>query len=436
MNKLSWKEPTTIHQELMNRAYEEYQKHEEWDEYQFIDSLEGTASRDAVILGNLNYQVENGGWDQWWENGYGPRDYQSLIKILSSINTSSSLKVLNLLKRAARILTNKKYNVKLDKLDDMYYEINEQFMEDVDKYLLSFPVDKQFHVSNQAWDVFDSQMDEPEDRNFTNEMDDVKLRRFNPPRYDKRKDWYQSLNEKGNDSDVSNRYEQTSLTSRGSRKFNCTKVAVSFDQWLYGKSKNLQTFVKEYTRLLTEVDPNTQVDIVDGGVASLQIYVETHGDPDYSIYDSLLKKYSLKDELDEEKTDYTNYKFKDPIEITKKDLDNWKVKEQKRYSKWRQTLSELDPPPGFIPTNEGMMTEEDIFDYLDYSSYRANRNYDKFLEPCSNVPNPDYDFEKSRLKWRNFWLNHGGWSEEKLDRFERRYSRENRESNTSIEYND
>ena len=271
--------------------------------------------------------------------------------------------------------------------------------------------------SNQTWDVFDSQMDEPEDRNFTNEMNDVKLRRSNPPRYDKRKDWYQSLNEKGNDSDVSNRYDQTSLTSGASRKFNWIKVAVSFDQWLYGKPKNLQTFVEEYTRLLTEVDPKTYVDIVDGGVNSLRIYVETHGDPDYSIYESLLKKHSLRDK---EETEDTNYKFKDPVTITeKKTLD---TTEQKKYSKWKQVLSELDPPQGFIPTNEGMMTEEDIFDHLDYSSYKANRDYDRYTEPHGNIPNPDYDFEESRLRWRNFWMKHGGWSEDKLNRFEKRYN--------------
>jgi hypothetical protein len=146
--------------------------------------------------------------------------------------------------------------------------------------------------------------------NFSKPYDDGELKRTNPPRYDKRKDWYQILNEKAKDTDISGRYEQTSLTSGAS---------------------------------------------------------------------------------------------------------------------WRQILAfdeNLGVPPGFIPTNEGMRTPEDIFDALDYGSYAANRDYDRTIDPYSKEPNPDYDFEKSRLRWRNFWINHGGWSDRKLDIFERRYYNE------------
>jgi hypothetical protein len=87
----------------------------------------------------------------------------------------------------------------------------------------------------------------------------------------------------------------------------------------------------------------------------------------------------------------------------------------------KKASEELNPPPGFIPTNKGMMTEEDIIDDLSYSSYAANRDYDRYVEPYSTIPNPDYDFEKSRVKWRNFWTKAGGWKEDKLNRFERRY---------------
>jgi len=166
-------------------------------------------------------------------------------------------------------------------------------------------------ISNELWPVTDSQSREPEEMNFSKTYDDIELKRTNPPRYDKRKDWYQSLNENAKDTDVSGRYEQTSLTSGAS---------------------------------------------------------------------------------------------------------------------WHEVLAfndGLDPAPGFIPTNKGMQTPEDIVDEAGYGSYAANRDYDKTIDPYSDISNPDYDFEKSRLKWRDFWTKHGHWPDEKLDRFERRYFLEN-----------
>lgn len=58
------------HQELMDSAYDKWQK--EWKGIgyvEFISNLNET-ERDAVVLGNLNYQVHNGGWKQWVDNGY------------------------------------------------------------------------------------------------------------------------------------------------------------------------------------------------------------------------------------------------------------------------------------------------------------------------------------------------------------------------------
>ena len=95
-------------------------------------------------------------------------------------------------------------------------------------------------------------------------------------------------------------------------------------------------------------------------------------------------------------------------------MNNWR----------RKLLADLDPAPGFIPTNKGMMSEEDIFDDLSYSSYAANRDYDRTTEPYGKIPDPNYDFEESRARWRKFWINHAGWPEEKINRFEKRYFNE------------
>ena len=57
----------STHQWLMNRAYDTWEPEEDYTEFlERLDSLH----RDAVVLGNLNYQVENGGWIQWYLNGY------------------------------------------------------------------------------------------------------------------------------------------------------------------------------------------------------------------------------------------------------------------------------------------------------------------------------------------------------------------------------
>jgi hypothetical protein len=54
----------------MNEAYAQWQQQEVPASYdQFVESLD-EPHQAAVLLGNLNYQVENGGFVQWYRNGY------------------------------------------------------------------------------------------------------------------------------------------------------------------------------------------------------------------------------------------------------------------------------------------------------------------------------------------------------------------------------
>jgi len=106
---------------------------------------------------------------------------------------------------------------------------------------------------------------------------------------------------------------------------------------------------------------------------------------------------------------------------------SWKVLEditQSKTSSLHFSADLADITPGFIPTNNGMQTPEDIVDTLEYQSYKANREYDRYVDPYSKELNPNYDFEKSRIKWRNFWIKYGKWSDDKLDKFERKYYNE------------
>jgi hypothetical protein len=76
-----------------------------------------------------------------------------------------------------------------------------------------------------SYDYIDTSLDQPEDRNFANELDDVKLKRVNPNRYDKKKDWYNYLNEHLHDDNISNRSDTTTL-NKGARKI---KISLSFN---------------------------------------------------------------------------------------------------------------------------------------------------------------------------------------------------------------
>jgi hypothetical protein len=56
-------------QATMTAAYERWQAAEKMSAAEFLEGLSAKESF-AVRVGNLNYQVENGGFSQYWGNGY------------------------------------------------------------------------------------------------------------------------------------------------------------------------------------------------------------------------------------------------------------------------------------------------------------------------------------------------------------------------------
>lgn len=70
-------------QALMDEIYTEWQKEENKGKGKW-DVLNGfsAAHQIAVVLGNFNYQVENGGLEQWIYNGYFHDDAEKLIEYL------------------------------------------------------------------------------------------------------------------------------------------------------------------------------------------------------------------------------------------------------------------------------------------------------------------------------------------------------------------
>lgn len=70
-------------QALMDEAYADWQKEENRgkDKWDILGGF-SEAHHVAVVLGNFNYQVENGGISQWIYNGYFHDDADRLIKYL------------------------------------------------------------------------------------------------------------------------------------------------------------------------------------------------------------------------------------------------------------------------------------------------------------------------------------------------------------------
>ena len=65
-----------VHGAIMDVAYTLWQSKEgvSWSYKKMLEVITqryGLLARFAVQLGNLNYQVENGGWVQYYDNGYG-----------------------------------------------------------------------------------------------------------------------------------------------------------------------------------------------------------------------------------------------------------------------------------------------------------------------------------------------------------------------------
>lgn len=79
-----------VWQSLMDAAYDRWQNGDlkNVSPEVFMNSI-SLAQREAVMLGNMNYQVENGGWEQWVDNGYCIHAHD-LMDVLENIGTENA----------------------------------------------------------------------------------------------------------------------------------------------------------------------------------------------------------------------------------------------------------------------------------------------------------------------------------------------------------
>ena len=74
-----------FHQALMDSAYNKWGKNKEWNKSQFFNHLD-YLERIAVALGNLNYQVGNGGFIQWEDNSYKIEHASFLLELKNEVS--------------------------------------------------------------------------------------------------------------------------------------------------------------------------------------------------------------------------------------------------------------------------------------------------------------------------------------------------------------
>ncbi|QOY53033.1 hypothetical protein [Candidatus Sulfurimonas baltica] len=188
------------HQAILNIMYEEWQQREatsykeilEWYKQEF-----GNIAKFAVLIGKMNQQVTNGGFIQYYHNGYcdGKSGYanehdidlplhQELVMLFSQseLSDEASLEVFKILQEFhididtdetveedgydeneeyyIDIVDNENYGAVvnseyLSKLDNAYYEICDEFMEVLEQYFKKKIEDEEMTTITSVWDSQD-----------------------------------------------------------------------------------------------------------------------------------------------------------------------------------------------------------------------------------------------------------------------------------------
>lgn len=141
------------HQKLMDQAYARWQAQQGgWSKEQFWAQL-SAAERFAVFTGNMTYQVQNGGWMQWYDNGYGTDETVSEILVYcQQMGTPAALAVRKILQDVCLIQKGmalgdeageddeedyRAYSNALDPLCDAFYQVDAQFLVECEQYLVA-----------------------------------------------------------------------------------------------------------------------------------------------------------------------------------------------------------------------------------------------------------------------------------------------------------
>ena len=174
-------ETKSMHQEMMDKAYELWNDSEESKKMSyenFLNKVEGELGKnyvDAVMTGNMNYQVGNGGWSQWNDNAYSCNiedllsffkqtefdnfpEIKDMRRILDEVEET-----LDWIDRGEEAVRHVDYDFRdifedairdssrgdLNRLDSKYYKIGDKVMEILEQYFVQKNLDEINGESNK-----------------------------------------------------------------------------------------------------------------------------------------------------------------------------------------------------------------------------------------------------------------------------------------------
>lgn len=112
----------------------------------FIEDLD-KRHRAAIVFKNLNYQVDNGGFLQWIENGYID-EMPYILRYLGEIGTETANKLVTMLEEVNEIHQSSKvmdqYGEEYEEypyqeMDTAYNEINQTLLQEIETWLATIP---------------------------------------------------------------------------------------------------------------------------------------------------------------------------------------------------------------------------------------------------------------------------------------------------------
>ena len=151
----------------MDAAYKEYKSNTRDEFLSTVKTKYGLIPYFCVLLGNYNYQVSNGGHFQYFDNGYASSNsrgfggkytnidrHEELILLFKELDLEN---ILTFGKKAYDVISSfdidcvidedneddnyDRDNGYLNKLDDKWYDIDDEFMEQFNGYLKSLTLD-------------------------------------------------------------------------------------------------------------------------------------------------------------------------------------------------------------------------------------------------------------------------------------------------------
>lgn len=141
-----------VHQRLLDEAHERWNDEDDLDGLKYPEFLSRLdyKHKAAVLLANMNYQVQNGGWQQWYGNGYWKMANElgavlcHFQEVVSEVDNASVVsEALQIFKTAQSVSEDviderfgepvddyewEQWSDALDKLDDRYYKIDDELM--------------------------------------------------------------------------------------------------------------------------------------------------------------------------------------------------------------------------------------------------------------------------------------------------------------------